>query len=546
MAEKLLSPKQIEQEFGFSRADLLRWEQNGVLADIRRTQGGHRRYTRDAIEMAVIDAGAKVDPEVEIDPAIQAAIPYSEFGVTGLRQWGGSVFEERLRELQGREGRVKKREMRLNDPVLGAMFFGISRCLRQAEWRISPASESAIDKKVADFVESCLFEDLSYSWDTQLAFIIEEELEQGFAVNELVWKRRLGENPVGYSVDPATSFYNDGLVGLRKLAPRPAESLASGQEWIFDRHGGIKGIRQEVLYPNEKSKKAGIVEIPISKLAHFRTTPHPANNPEGMSIHRTSYVPWWFKTNIQELEGIGIERDLAGIPVVYLGKNTTKTGANNDYEIAKKLVVNIRNDEQAGIVIPHQKMGNDGAGMLLELLSTSSRRQYNTSTIIMRYDKAMAMSTLSQFLFLGTEGTGSYALASWQGDLFALAIRSFLDGIASVFNRHVITKLIKLNDGAFRGRSGYPKLVPGATGILDLKGFSEFINGMVGATVLTPDEELERHVRQAARLPAATVMLTAEQRAKIREKSPVGGGQSGGGQGGSQEETASDNGNDTK
>jgi len=145
-------------------------------------------------------------------------------------------------------------------------------------------------------------------------------------------------------------------------------------------------------------------------------------------------------------------------------------------------------------------------------INRCSRRQYDTTKIISRYDKAMAMSTLSQFLFLGTENTGSYALASWQGDLFALAIRSFQNGIAAVINRHAITKLVRLNDNAFAGRTGYPKLVPGTVGIPDLKTFSEFINTMVGAAVLTPDDELERHVRQTARLPQATISVSTEER----------------------------------
>jgi len=51
---------------------------------------------------------------------------YAEIGTTGLRQWSGSIHEERLRELRGREGRILYREMRDNDPVISAIFF-ISR-----------------------------------------------------------------------------------------------------------------------------------------------------------------------------------------------------------------------------------------------------------------------------------------------------------------------------------------------------------------------------------------------------------------------------------
>jgi len=511
MSNDLLTAKQVQDEYGVSRSTLLRWEEQGKL-NVQRTPGGHRRYDRTFVDDTL--ARSAIDGALENDPDVGAAraVTYSEFGVSGLKQFGGSVQEERLRELRGRSGRIKKREMRLNDSTLGAMFFGITNAMRQASWRIRPASESAADKKAAEFIESVLFSDMSWDWDTTLALIIEEMLEQGFSLNEIVLKKRLGDTPPQYTRNPAESFYDDGLIGVRKLAPRPAVSLTEGQEWIFDDNGGVLGINQSNLYPAKRSKRPTTIAIPMEKLLLFRTTPHPANNPEGLEIHRNSYVSWWFKTNIQELEGIGVERDLSGIPVVYLGKGTTSTGANSDFELAKSLVVNLRNDEQAGVVIPHPKLNNDGVGMLLELLSTDSRRSYDTSAIVGRYDRAMAMSVLAQFLFLGMSSTGSFALAQYQGDLFTLAITAFLNNISSIFNRHLIPKLIKINP--FGNLSGFPELVNGSAGVPSLESFSKFVNEMVGAQVLTPDPELERTVRQMARIPqqTANVSLSSEER----------------------------------
>ena len=60
----------------------------------------------------------------------------------------------------------------------------------------------------------------------------------------------------------------------------------------------------------------GVLTIPLEKALHFRTT-SVKNNPEGRSILRTAYRSWYFKTRIQEIEGIGIERNLAGFPVLY-------------------------------------------------------------------------------------------------------------------------------------------------------------------------------------------------------------------------------------
>jgi len=202
-----------------------------------------------------------------------------------------------------------------------------------------------------------------------------------------------------------------------------------------------------------------------------------------------------------EVEGIGVERDLAGLPVVYLGEDANMNGPNSDYEMAKELVTNIRIDEQAGIVIPKPKMGmaGEGRGILLELLTSGGRRSHNTSDIIERYNKLKALTVLAQFIMLGMDRVGSYALSSSQADLFNIAIQAWLDSIANIINRHAIPKLMKLN--SFPGVTGNPQVVPSPINVPDLAGLALFINQMVEKEVLTPDDELERHLRQIAGLP---------------------------------------------
>ena len=53
----------------------------------------------------------------------------------------------------------------------------------------------------------------------------------------------------------------------------------------------------------------------LERALHFVTKSR-KNNPEGHSILRGSYRAWYFKRRIQEIEGIGLERDLAGFPVL--------------------------------------------------------------------------------------------------------------------------------------------------------------------------------------------------------------------------------------
>lgn len=506
----LLSAKQVEEEYGYSRSSLLRWEEEGQLSP-QRTPGGHRRYDRMEIETM-----GKVTAVTPDDGVNYNSLLFAEWGETGLKQYGGAVYEERLKELRGRGGRLLKRQMRMNDPVIGAMFFGIVHALRQPSWYVQRTNDTGEEREKADFIEQSI-DDMSLSWGNTLASIIEEMMEQGFALTETVYKLRNGWD------NQPQSKYKDGKIGWRKWAIRPALSLATGREWMFDEHGGIQGVRQQPL-TSFKDKRAkivyetipglkrsdGVIEIPIEKLLHFRTTPHPANNPEGQPIHRSAYVPWWYKANIEQLEGIGIERDFNGLPVIYMGSGTTKSGTNNDYEKAKRLVRNLRVDEQAGVVFPHPKLNNDGRGILLEFAASPSRRSHNTTDIINRYNKLIATSVLAQFLFLGMDRVGSFALAKYQGDLFTLAISAWLNNIAEIINRHAVPKLLRYN--GYSIDDGYPKLTHSPVGLPKLEEFAAFVNGMVESKVLTPDPELERYVREYSGLPPAVLEISAEKR----------------------------------
>jgi len=196
-----------------------------------------------------------------------------------------------------------------------------------------------------------------------------------------------------------------------------------------------------------------------------------------------------------------VERDLTGLPVIYLGTDCTLTGTNSDYALAKSLVTNIRVDEQAGVVIPKPKMGTTdaGQGMLLELLSSPGSKQFDTSTILERYDKRKALSVLAQFIMLGLDKVGSYALSRQQGDLFATTVRAWLNDIASIINSFAVDRLFALN--SFPGIDELPQVEPGDVGSVNLADVANYVNRMVQAQVIVPDNELERYLRVLGGLP---------------------------------------------
>lgn len=497
MTDQFLKLSEIQKSYNLTRHTLASFEEQGILHPIR-TSGGQRRYLKselDNLAKSIPSTSSFIVPTTDDfeKPSPKSRDTYGELGTTGLAHFGGSVAEERLRELRGTAGRERYREMATNDPVIAAVLFAIGHALKQPEHRVQPASDKEADKVAAEFIEECL-DDMSFTWLDTKTFIIAPMLEQGLSLLEIVYKKRLGPNPPGYDKEknPASSKFDDGRIGWRKWSPRPVESLVPGSEWVFDAHGGVSGINQMDYYGTGKT-----FSIPIAKLLHFRSSVHPANTPEPPPVTRPAYVPYIYTKNFQEIEGIGIERDLQGLPVMYLGKD-----AQSLYDTAKTVVTNVRVDEQMGLVIPYPKMGAgaaEGQGVLFELVSSNNARAHDIGAVIDRYDKRKALVTLTQFIFLGMQEVGSYALSRTQGDLFMLAASAWLKGIADIINRHAIPRLMALN--SFPGISGMPELVFNPMGVPNLAEVADYVNKLVDKEVITPDFEMEKTLRKLAELP---------------------------------------------
>ncbi len=405
---------------------------------------------------------------------------FREYGKTGLYRFNtGWIYEEFLKELQGRRGIEVYKEMSENDDVIGAILFASEMLMRQSDWNIQEAGATQQDREAAEFVRSCM-DDMEETWSDFISEVL-SFLTYGWSYHEIVYKRRMGNTK-----NPEThSKYSDGLIGWRKLPVRSQDTL---WEWKYDECDNLIGLVQCAPPRYEQ------VFIPLEKALHFKTKSR-KNNPEGRSILRNSYRDWYFKRRIQEIEGIGIERDLAGLPVLTAPENVDIWSEDCKEELAKaeSIVRSVRRDEREGIVL--------GNGWQFTLTSTGGRRQFDTNQIIERYDTRMAMTVLADFVLLGHQNVGSFALSSDKTELFSVALGAFLDLICEVFNKQAIPRLIDLNGAHFAGITGYPALIHGDIETQDLSKLGEFVSRMVGIGAITPDEHMEDYLRMAASLP---------------------------------------------
>lgn len=441
-------------------------------------------------------------------PQFDVGMTFKEYGSAGLRAFSGWVREEFLPNLQGRQGAQKYREMMDNSPTIGAIMYAIRGMMRKVEWRVTPAGDDEAEptpeaKEAAEFVESCM-DDMSHTWED----LVDENLSMlgyGYAPHEIVYKKRAGRDP---GMDPDNplkqlpkSEYEDGLIGWRKIPIRGQDTVL---KWFFDRNGDIEGLTQlPYIGP--------MVDLPIAKMLLFRPSQH-KNNPEGKSILRTAYLPYYYTKRLQEQEAIVGER-MGGIPVVYVPGQVFDNAAAGDaksiaaLKIYQKIATNVRIDEQMGLVLPSDCWPGPNGGaspqqmFKFELASAQGRGigGFDFDKTVQRYSVNMMTSVLADFLALGHEARGTQSLAVTKVDLFMQAVEGFLNSMAGVYNRHALPRLWELNGFDY---DNMPKIEPDLAQRTDLDVLSNFVLRLSQAGMpLFPNDDLQQYILDAAGLP---------------------------------------------
>ena len=415
-------------------------------------------------------------------------IKFKELGATGLRRSGGFVLEEFLPQLQGTLARQAYREMSDNDPIVGGILLAFNEVMGRLDWHIEKPEDASPEEMIAyDFIAGA-FEDTEDSWDVTLSEIL-SMLTYGWSWLEVVYKIRGGQ----YNPDKKyRSKYSDGRIGWKKFAIRSQDSYL---RWDFKENGNVRGLVQQDI-------TTGMHYIPMEKSLLFRTSEF-KNNPEGVSMLRRAYTSWYYKKRIQEIEAIGIERDLAGYPVVYAPQEwfspDADAGTIQSLQAVQSLVTNIKRNQSEGVVLPHLTDETGNKVLTLELLSSGGSRNFDTGAIIDRYNKMIATSMLADFVLLGQGNVGSFALGSQKLESWQMIVESIANSICEVFNKHAIEKLLRLNGIKCENP---PRLVFGSVARADLSTLAPYLSALADSGILTmSDPDLETWAREQADIP---------------------------------------------
>lgn len=374
------------------------------------------------------------------------------------------------KELTGTQGIANYNEMRLNDATVRAAMLVCTLPILAARWSIEAASDLRQDKKIAEFVEECLFKDMTRSWQETLNEVL-LFLVFGRMPFEKVWK-----------------FRKDGMIGLKKLS-----SIWPGSIYSWKLKNGEIGILQKTI--------DGEFETPIDKLVVF-VNQKEGDNWEGLSILRSAFKHWFFKDKLYMIDVIGAERQGLGIPFAKEPTGVSK----EDREEMEDALSNIRANEKSYLIWKGEwEVGflDTKAGSLKDLKFT-----------IQHHERQITKNVLAQFLELGGQGGGgSYALSQDQSKLFLLSLEATANYIRDNFNKYVIKDLVDYNFTVEK----YPELKFEKIGNVDYQKLVTALTGAITAGLLTPDSNIEDYLRDIMDLPE----FTGERSIEVEDVQPM-------------------------
>jgi hypothetical protein len=407
---------------------------------------------------------------------LSEAAAKATLGVAGDNTNNGQIrADEFLPELRGRKAIRKYREMRDNDSTVGAVMYSVEQILRDVDLQVHAADESDAARVEKEFVESILV-DMDHSLDDHIAEAL-GYLSYGFGWFEVIYKRRVGPNERS---PKKHSKFTDGRIGVRKIASRAPWTINKFN--VDQKTGDVLGIDQSV------GIMGGSNYIPTNKSLYYRTTSL-NGDPSGRSILRNAYTSYEYLNNLQAIEAIAVERELAGIPVAripaeYLSGDASAAQSGFVHNL-QQILRDVKFNEQGYIILPSDTYPDkDGAPsnvrlVDVELMASNGKRNIDINPIVNRYQHDIARSVLSEFLLLGTSG-GSYALSKSKTDLFLRALESYIQAIVDVLNKQLVERLWQLNGLSY---DLMPTIKAGDVAPHDLREIAAFLRNLNGAGI---------------------------------------------------------------
>lgn len=398
------------------------------------------------------------------------AKPATRYGMLREIGRGGTAFyngfiksDEFNSELSGTKGIETYDKMRRTDSQVQGLLFAISLPLLSAQWEIVKDEDDTKTKEShLDFARENIFRRIN--WQNTLRHAL-----------SCLW--------AGFSWFEKVLVIENNKYYIKKISPRLASTL---YKWWTDDRDELVSVTQRLNYSNINRRSQGKieneVEIPRNKIV-LLSYQQEGNNYQGMSLLRGAYKHWFIKDQIYRIDAIRHERFAIGVPHIELPEEWDSEALSLANDIGR----NWKGGEQSHLVTPNGWKINivQMKGGAIDVMPT-----------IQHHNEEIAKGGLAQFINFGQTQTGSRALGEMTTNFFYDSLIGLADWVSNIFNRELLWPLMDLN---FRGEPR-PKIRATDIGAMSLATVMNTLNS-IGMNYITPDFELENHVRGLLNLP---------------------------------------------
>ncbi len=362
---------------------------------------------------------------------------WQEIGTPGLDIWSGFVNEAYHTDLYWPSVYPLFNRIRRSDPEISIsrqMFVSFARQL-SLSWVPATDEPNESDTKAVDFGNEALL-DLDGGVADLLETIVSYVPFMGWGWWEVVpGLRRQGWRPPG-SEDPWRSKYDDGLVGIRRLAWRDHSSFSS---WDIDEtNGRLFGMNQRDE-PNQE------ITIPLDQSVHLKFGD--TVNPEGLSPLEAVWRLERIKYGLEVVQGIGFEH-AAGHAKFQAEKELT---ADDKVQIKKAARSLLTAQEGNYLMLPGHVQADvedidfSAARSILEAI-----KYYGVLKLQVFFMQWAALSA--------STGTGSFAAKKEDVEMFVLFYNSMMQGFAAQIGEQLAPHLFRMNAAQWPQLTAPPRL----------------------------------------------------------------------------------------
>lgn len=429
-------------------------------------------------------------------------------GITGTQLGGGVITgKENNSQLTGLNWVTEAEEMLRTDPIVRRSWHMLRQTLLSASWRFEPGIENdTVAQRLADFANECFGFDnyagqMTVSWEDQLSYLF-QFIPLGYRYAEEIY--RVGPDSKG-----------NIRVWLDHYADREP---SAHQKWLSRDNQHLDGVLQNTVgltYTPEP--------IPANKLL-LLTLHKTGSNFEGVGMLRP--VWWWWRTKqrVANLMCVGLDRWAVPTPKVKVDRSMAEQLGLTDGDI-DAMIDDAEAQAQNFISAEQSYLVENGAVSFDTYAAQPNLYASGPIEIITKCDSQISSAFLTQFADLGNTETGARSVGEIHLSIFRRAAINLCDLVASQVSGvdrrggGTIGRLIRWNFGTV-DPSKLPKLTHTGLDTDDLAESLGMLPGLVQSGLLTPDDELERAIRE--RLGAGELPEDA-QRSSLERTSNLSG-----------------------